>query len=178
MAYDKTRAKATSGIVDWLLGSTPVPTPKPGPKPAATAAPEEALPISSPSATPPLEEIAPAPSKLTDAGRRRVQELVEKQLPNLEKQLPNLTEKIWAIIKQSIGGFLGVTGFLLSLVLVPIYLFFLLQQRPAIQRRWKEYLPLRNSPLKDEVADVLLQINSYIIAYFRGQLLSASSMAF
>ena len=118
-----------------------------------------------------MEEIAPAPSKLTDAERGRLQELVEKQLPNLEKQLPNLTEKIWAIIKQSIGGFLGITGFLLSLVLVPIYLFFLLQQRPAIQARWKDYLPLRNSPLKDEVADVLLQINSYIIAYFRGQLL-------
>ena len=168
---DKTRAKATSGIVSWLLGSTPVPTPTPSPKPAATAAPEEALPIPSPSATAPLEEIAPAPSKLTDAERGRLQELVEKQVPNLEKQLPNLTEKIWAIVKKSIGGFLGVTGFLLSLILVPIYLFFLLQQRPAIQRRWKEYLPLRNSPLKDEVADVLLQINSYIIAYFRGQLL-------
>jgi len=168
---DKTRAKATSGIVNWLLGSTPAPTPKPSPKPTATAAPEEALPIPSSSATPPLEEIAPAPSKLTDAERGRLQELVEKQLPNLEKQLPNLSEKIWAIIKKSIGGFLGVTGFLLSLILVPIYLFFLLKQRPAIQRRWKEYLPLRNSPLKNEVADVLLQINSYIIAYFRGQLL-------
>src|SRR5438309_5001701 len=168
---DKTRAKATSGIVNWLLGSTPAPTPKPSSKTAATAAPEEALPIASPSATPPLEEIAPAPSKLTDAERGRLQELVEKQLPNLEKQLPNLIEKIWAIIKQSIGGFLGITGFLLSLVLVPIYLFFLLQQRPAIQASWKDYLPLRNSPLKDEVADVLLQINSYIIAYFRGQLL-------
>src|SRR2546430_4099012 len=83
---DKTRAKATSGIVSWLLGSTPVPTPTPSPKPAATAAPEEALPISSPSATPPLEEIAPAPTKLTDAGRRRLQELVEKQLPSVEKQ--------------------------------------------------------------------------------------------
>jgi len=59
---DKTRAKATSGIVGWLLGSTPVPTPKPNPKPAAaTTAPEETLPTSSPSATPPLEEIAPAP---------------------------------------------------------------------------------------------------------------------
>jgi len=168
---DKTRAKATSGIVNWLLGATPAPTAKASPKPAASAAPEESLPISSPSGTPPLEVIAPAPSKLTDAERGRLQELVEKQLPNLEKQLPNLTEKIWAIIKKSIGGFLGVTGFLLSLILVPIYLFFLLKQRPAIQRRWKEYLPLRNSPLKDEVADVLLQINSYIIAYFRGQLL-------
>src|SRR5205823_13350992 len=55
--------------------------------------------------------------------------------------------------------------------MVPIYLFFLLKQRPAIQRRWKDYLPLRQSRLKDEVAEVLLQINSYIVAYFRGQLI-------
>ena len=92
-------------------------------------------------------------------------------MPNLQRQLPYLSEKIWALVKQSIGGFLGVTGFLLSLVMVPIYLFFLLKESPAIERRWREYLPLRNSPLKDEVAAVLLQINSYIIAYFRGQLL-------
>jgi predicted PurR-regulated permease PerM len=163
---DKSRAKATSGIITWLLASTPAPSPKATANPATPA--KEALPTST---APPSEEIAPAPSKLTDAERHRLQDLVEKQLPNLESQLPNLIEKIWAVIKKSIGGFLGVTGFLLSLILVPIYLFFLLKQRPAIQRRWKEYLPLRNSPLKDEVADVLLQINSYIIAYFRGQLL-------
>src|SRR5437660_10193004 len=46
---DKTRVKATSGIVEWLLGSTP----KPSPKPVATTAPEE-TPPSSPSATPPV----------------------------------------------------------------------------------------------------------------------------
>jgi len=165
----KSRAKATSGIVNWLLGSTPAPTPKPSPK--ATTRPEEAAPVPSPSATPLLEEIAPAPSKLGEPERHRIQDLVEKQLPNLEGQLPNLTEKVWGIIKRSIGGFLGVTGFLLSLIMVPIYLFFLLKQRPAIQSRWKDYLPLRQSRLKDEVAEVLLQINSYIIAYFRGQLL-------
>ena len=165
----KSRAKATSGIVNWLLGSTPAPQLKSSPK--ATAAPEEAPPVPSPSATPPVEEIAPAPSKLGEPERYRLQDLVEKQLPNLERQLPNLTEKVWGIIKKSIGGFLGVTGFLLSLIMVPIYLFFLLKQRPAIQSRWKDYLPLRQSRLKDEVAEVLLQINSYIIAYFRGQLL-------
>lgn len=165
----KSRAKATSGIVNWLLGSTPAPTLKPSPKP--TTAPEEAAPVPSPSATPLLEEIAPAPSKLGEPERHRIQDLVEKQLPNLEGQLPSLAEKVWGIIKKSIGGFLGVTGFLLSLIMVPIYLFFLLKQRPAIQSRWKDYLPLRQSRLKDEVAEVLLQINSYIIAYFRGQLL-------
>jgi predicted PurR-regulated permease PerM len=158
---DKTR---TNGVVKWLLAS---PTPPAEASTNLAPSPDEV--ISSPA--PPREEIRAAPSKMTGAERQRIQELVEKQLPNLEKQLPNLTDKIWEIVKKSIGGFLGVTGFLLSLILVPIYLFFLLQQRPAIQRRWKEYLPLRNSPLKDEVAAVLLQINSYIIAYFRGQLL-------
>ena len=92
-------------------------------------------------------------------------------MPNLQRQLPTLADKFWNLLKTSIGGFLGVTGFLLSLVMVPIYLFFFLKERPAIQRRWKEYLPLRNSPLKDEVATILTQINSYLIAYFRGQLL-------
>lgn len=160
---------AGGGIVGWLLGSSPTPAARPTPKPSAAA--EEGTPAAAISATPPLEEIGPAPTKLSDAERRRLQEAVEKQLPNLQNQLPNLTEKLWGIIKKSIGGFLGVTGFLLSLIMVPIYLFFLLKQRPAIQSRWKDYLPLRDSRLKDEVADVLLQINSYIIAYFRGQLL-------
>ncbi len=115
--------------------------------------------------------IGPAPPKLSSAERQRIQEWVERQLPNLQSQIPTLAEKLWLVLKTSIGGFLGVTGFLLSLVMVPIYLFFLLKERPAIERRWKEYLPLRASPLKDEVATVLTQINSYIVAYFRGQLL-------
>jgi predicted PurR-regulated permease PerM len=126
-----------------------------------------------PSASPESREtISPAAtSTFTSADRKRIQELVQEKLPDLERQLPYLSEKIWTLLKQSIGGFLGVTGFLLSLIMVPIYLFFLLKESPAIERRWREYLPLRNSPLKDEVAAVLSQINNYVIAYFRGQLL-------
>jgi len=82
-----------------------------------------------------------------------------------------LTEKLWSILKKSIGGFLGVAGFLFSIIMVPIYLFFFLKERPAIERNWKDYLPLRASPLKDELAEALLEINGYIVAYFRGQLL-------
>jgi predicted PurR-regulated permease PerM len=165
----------TTGFVNWLLASpTPAASPKPSPvilpPPATTAA--AALAAANPSVSPPAREtIGPAPTTLTSADRQRIQEWVQKQLPNLERQLPYLSEKIWTLVKQSIGGFLGVTGFLLSLVMVPIYLFFLLKESPAIERRWREYLPLRNSPLKDEVAAVLSQINNYIIAYFRGQLL-------
>jgi len=171
---EKTSAP-TTGFVNWLLASpTPAASPKPTPiilpPPVTTAA--AALAAANPSVSPPAKEtIAPAPTALTSADRQRIQEWVQKQLPNLERQLPYLSEKIWTLVKQSIGGFLGVTGFLLSLVMVPIYLFFLLKESPAIEKRWREYLPLRNSPLKDEVAAVLSQINNYIIAYFRGQLL-------
>src|SRR5213595_3093624 len=92
-------------------------------------------------------------------------------MPKLEQALPMVLGKLWDILKKSIGGFLGVTGFLLSLILVPIYLFFLLNEKPRIQQRWKEYLPLRASPFRDEVAEVLSEINRYVTAYFRGQLL-------
>jgi predicted PurR-regulated permease PerM len=154
----------TTNFTNWLFASpTPAVTVTPSPSPTPQAPP---------SASPtPAETISTPATKLTSADRQRIQDWVQKQLPNLERQLPYITEKIWALLKQSIGGFLGVTGFLFSLIMVPIYLFFLLKESPAIERRWREYLPLRNSPLKDEVAAVLSQINNYIIAYFRGQLL-------
>ncbi len=162
------KSKGTStatNLVNWLLAS-PTPTP-------ATDLPAVISPQPSALTAPDVAESAAgtAAPKLTSAERQRIQELVERQLPNLQAQLPALGTKFWNLLKTSIGGFLGITGFLLSLVMVPIYLFFLLKERPAIERRWKEYLPLRNSPLKDEVAAVLMQINSYVIAYFRGQLL-------
>ncbi len=155
------KAGATNSLVNWLLaGPTPPPN-APSPAPRALSTPSLGA----------GEVVSPAPTKLTSADRQRIQEWVQKQLPALEKQLPELVSRLWSLVKTSVGGFLGVTGFLLSLVMVPIYSFFLLKERPSIEKRWKEYLPLRNSPLKDEVATTLLQINSYIIAYFRGQLL-------
>ena len=150
-------ASPTTSVVSWLLGA-----PTPHPSPTATA---------SPANTPEPETIAPAPAKISSADRQRIQTYVEKQIPNLERYVPTLAEKFWNLLQKSIGGFLGVFGFLLSLVLVPIYLFFFLKESPNIAQRWKEYLPLRASPFKDEVADVLSEINSYVIAYFRGQLL-------
>jgi predicted PurR-regulated permease PerM len=159
-----------TGIADWLLGA---PSPTPSPKAALAPVPSKS-PTAVISPTPLVENresISPAPAKLTSVERQRIQDWVQKQLPALQGQIPELSAKIWDLLKKSIGGFLGVTGFLLSMIMVPIYSFFLLKERPSIQERWKEYLPLRNSPLKDEVATTLLQINSYVIAYFRGQLL-------
>src|SRR6267378_1352889 len=160
-----TRGKAaSSGLVNFLLGTPPPHAPSPTPA-ASSPAP---LPETTAS---PVESISAAPAKISSAERQQLEAKAEKIIPNLERYLPTLTEKIWNIVKKSIGGFLGIFGFLLSLILVPIYLFFLLKERPRIEKRWKDYLPLRASPLKDEIAAALSEINNYTIAYFRGQLL-------
>src|SRR6266478_4648868 len=156
------RKSASTSLTNWLIG----------PAASPSAREQTPTPAASPqAATPPTEVIAPSSPKLTTAERQRIQAYVEKQMPKLEQALPMVVEKLWDILKKSIGGFLGVTGFLLSLILVPIYLFFLLNEKPRIQQRWKDYLPLRESPLRDEVAEVLSEINRYVTAYFRGQLL-------
>jgi predicted PurR-regulated permease PerM len=158
----------STSLTNWLIGS-----PSPSAQPTATAPKGGAPPPSgSPGGpSPAVETIAPNPQRLSGVERQRIQAYVEKQMPKLEQALPTLMEKFWQILKRSIGGFLGIAGFLLSLILVPIYLFFLLKEKPRIEKRWKDYLPLRASPLKDEVVEVLSQINSYVVGYFRGQLL-------
>ena len=153
----------SSSLVNFLLGTPPPHAPSPTPAAAPTPLPE--------TTASPVETISAAPVKISSVERQQLEAKAGKIIPNLERYLPTLTEKIWNIIKKSIGGFLGITGFLLSLIMVPIYLFFLLKERPRIEKRWRDYLPLRASPLKDEIAAALSEINSYTIAYFRGQLL-------
>src|SRR6266404_2113572 len=117
------------------------------PPPHAPSPTPPAAPTPSPQTTAsPVEAISAAPAKISSAERQQLEAKADKIIPNLERYLP-------------------------SLIMVPIYLFFLLKERPRIETRWKDYLPLRASPLKDEIAAALSEINSYVIAYFRGQLL-------
>jgi len=89
----------------------------------------------------------------------------------LRTTLPVVLRNAWAFIKNSVGGFLGVFGFLLSMIIVPIYLYYFLIESKKISESWGDYLPLRASAFKDEVVAALEEINGYLIAFFRGQLL-------
>src|SRR5260370_3360781 len=155
---------ASSGLVNFLLGTPPPRAPSPTPvAPTPTSLPETSA--SS------VETISAAPAKISSAERQQLETKAEKIIPNLERYLPTLADKIWNIVKKSISGVFCLTLVLLILIMVPIYLFFLLKERPRIEKRWKDYLPLRASPLRDEIAAAISEINSYVIAYFRGQLL-------
>lgn len=84
--------------------------------------------------------------------------------------LPKLPGIVWTFLRTSVGGFLGVFGFLLSFIIVPLYLYYFLIESANIQERWSDYLPLRASAFKDELVSCLNEINSYLVAFFRGQL--------
>jgi len=89
----------------------------------------------------------------------------------VQQKIPDLAVESGRFLQRSLGGFLGVFGFLLSLILVPIFLFFFLRDSPAIAENWSSYLPLRASPLKSEIVSLVGEVNSYLIGFFRGQLL-------
>ena len=64
-------------------------------------------------------------------------------------------------------------GVLVGLALIPIYTFYFLLEKCGIQKRWKDYLPVRDSRFKEELIFVLSAIEQYLIAFFRGQVLVA-----
>jgi len=89
----------------------------------------------------------------------------------LKNKVPDFAVESWNFFHKSVGGVFGAFGFLLSFVLVPIFLFFFLMEGPSIAENWSNYLPLRASPLKSEIVEVVSEINSYLVSFFRGQLI-------
>lgn len=65
----------------------------------------------------------------------------------------------------------GLLGYLLGFLLVPIYLYYFLNESSKIKATWHDYIPLKASKFKDEVVSTVSEINGYLISFFRGQVL-------
>ena len=89
----------------------------------------------------------------------------------LKNTLITIANNSLRMVRSSVGGFLSVFGFLISLIIIPIYLFYFLIDAKHISESWQDYLPLKNSRFKTELVSALTEINGYIIAFLRGQLL-------
>lgn len=83
---------------------------------------------------------------------------------------PKLGGQIGQLIWSRLRGAFGFFGYLLGLLLVPIYLYYFLQNGHVIAKSWSDYLPLKASKFKDEVVGTLTEINGYLISFFRGQM--------
>ena len=94
---------------------------------------------------------------------------VEQFIAWLQQRLPDMLSAVGGFLQRSVGGFLGVAGVAVSLFLVPLFLFFFLKDSATFAKEWRNYIPLPESPLRNEVASLLEEINNYLIRYFRGQ---------
>ena len=72
--------------------------------------------------------------------------------------------------KQRVASWFGV---LIGLALIPVYTFYFLLEKKRISSNWTDYLPVTDSRFKQELVFMLGSINSYLIAFFRGQVLVA-----
>lgn len=103
-----------------------------------------------------------------DAGGERLPSKAETWL---QENAGNLAQGAWDILARGFKGFASVLGMIIGIFLIPIYLWFFLIESRAIQRNWEQFIPLRASRFKDEFVGTLKEINSYLIAFFRGQML-------
>lgn len=78
----------------------------------------------------------------------------------------NIGQWLWSRVRGAFGFF----GYLLGLLLVPIYLYYFLKNGHDIASSWSDYLPLKASRFKNEVVETLTEINGYLISFFRGQM--------
>lgn len=111
------------------------------------------------------------PEAPQDPVSKYISTMADNGLKWLQDQAPNLAAATGNFLQRSAGGVIGGFGVMLSLILVPIFLFFFLKDGRSISENWSKYLPLRASPLKNEIVSLLSEINSYLISFFRGQLM-------
>ena len=77
----------------------------------------------------------------------------------------------WAL--EQLKKVMSLFGFLAGLALVPVYVFYFLLEKRGINQNWTDYLPVRDSWIKEEVVFVLRSINDCLIVFFRSQVLVA-----
>jgi predicted PurR-regulated permease PerM len=82
-------------------------------------------------------------------------------------------DEIIGWIKGGAGKVLGFLGLALGFLMVPIYLYYILNESAAIKEHWHDYVPLKASRFKTELVETLTEINRYLISFFRGQVLVA-----
>jgi predicted PurR-regulated permease PerM len=135
--------------------------------PPAKAAAAELSPARNSAAdgTPPKASITPS---LDDEGYRPALQDTE-----LWFQAKGYLDEIFGWIKGGAGKILGFLGLALGFVMVPIYLYYFLNESAAIKEHWHDYVPLKASRFKTELIETLTEVNSYMISFFRGQVLVA-----
>lgn len=91
----------------------------------------------------------------------------------LRENSNKITSGVTSLLSKSTGKIMASLGLLVGFIMIPIYLYYFLTESAAIKENWHHYVPLKDSKFKTEVVSTLQEINGYLIAFFRGQVLVA-----
>lgn len=139
---------------------------------ASPPVPADAIPAPAHHATPPDGELSSAttlPEDPTDAASTR--QSAARFTEWVKAHSDDISQRAVSFIGNGVQGFLGLFGYLVGFILVPVYLYYFMKEADSIKKNWSDYVPLRSSRFKAEVVSTLGEINSYLIAFFRGQML-------
>lgn len=152
--------------------TTPVDTPE------SPAAPEAAAPAPPTPSVPEPGETTPGPGVEAGVPLAESSMTGEESGPRgfssrawLRDNTEMLIKKVGTFAASGFTGFLGLAGYIVGFFLVPLYLYYFLKESDSIKRTWSDYLPLTESKFKQELVSTLTEINGYLIAFFRGQML-------
>lgn len=138
------RLKQRGGVLDWLL----------------TEVDDAGEPV-------PMVVDAKTPESLDTYAKSRGGRMLMKNLDVIFK-----TGRSWLTAGSS--KVMGFFGFMLGMIMVPVYLFFFLKDSASIRTHWHDYVPLKASRFKTSLVETLQEINGYLVSFFRGQVLVAA----
>jgi predicted PurR-regulated permease PerM len=124
-----------------------------------------------PTALPTPANVEEADQPKTTTAQAALKEWVSTNLPTIQQEVQ---KNVASMIYSAMGPVGQAFGFLLGFGFVPIYVYYFLADQDRIVRHWHDYLPLRESQLRDEVISVLSEINNSLVSYFRGQIIVAA----
>jgi predicted PurR-regulated permease PerM len=126
-------------------------------------------------AEPPANQTLELPLAAPEAGspendHSELQAWLKTNLPAIEE---TIQKNIANLVYSALGPVGQALGFLLGFGFVPIYVYYFLADQERITHRWHEFVPMRQSSLRDEVVSVIAEINTSLVGYFRGQIVVA-----
>jgi predicted PurR-regulated permease PerM len=84
--------------------------------------------------------------------------------------LPTATTAVVSFLLSTVTSVIAIFAYVAGFIFVPLYAYFFLLNSETIVKRWQEYIPLRQSKFRDELAFMVGEISRYIVTYFRGQI--------
>ena len=121
----------------------------------------------------PKATLTAALDEAAEKGLKQLDPPIVLQNTDLWAQGKSYIDEIIGWVKGGAGKVLGFLGLALGFLMVPIYLYYILNESAAIKEHWHDYVPLKASRFKTELVETLTEINRYLISFFRGQVLVA-----